>query len=61
MTKKRTTAKTKKLPLNFMQIGALADAFKSHPMSIIRWINSGDQRLTSDLAKQTLARVEKAL
>ena len=35
-------------------VGALADRFRSHPITIRRWCEKGDARLTSDLAKEVL-------
>lgn len=45
-TKARTYTET--------EIGLLADAFKKSGQTIKRWIKDGDDRLTSDKAKDAL-------
>ena len=37
-------------------IGALADAFHKSPLTIKRWIEKNDDRLTSEKAKKVFAR-----
>lgn len=51
---------TKKVPqvkpsLPFEVIGALADAFKKDPLTIKRWVDKDDDRLTTDKAKKVFA------
>lgn len=41
-----------KLEIPFRIIGALADAFKKSPLTIQRWVEADDSRLTSDKAKE---------
>ena len=48
----------KVLPFNVIQIGVLADAFKRSRLTIERWIEAGDDRLTSDKAKKALQKSE---
>lgn len=38
-------------------VGALADAFNTHFISIERWAAKGDDRLTSDKAKSVYAQL----
>lgn len=46
--------------LNNQQIGALADAFGRSLLTIKRWIQKNDDRLTSDKAKLALKNVKTA-
>lgn len=39
------------------EIGALADAFKKSLLTIQRWIEKNDDRLTSEKAKKALAKI----
>lgn len=41
------------------QVGALADAFKKSITTIQRWIESNDDRLTSEKAKTALSKLKK--
>ncbi|HYE53710.1 MAG TPA: hypothetical protein VD996_02670 [Chitinophagaceae bacterium] len=47
--------KTPKRTLPKKVIGALADAFDRSPLTIQRWVEKGDVRLTSDPAKKVFA------
>lgn len=50
MLQKSNNSDKPKLP--FEVIGALADAFDKSPLTIQRWVENGDDRLTSDKAKK---------
>ena len=41
------------------QLGALADAFGKSVLTMKRWAESNDDRLTSDRAKQAMAKFKK--
>ena len=49
-------AKDKRI-YNNIQIAAFMDAFGKSHLTIKRWINSNDDRLTSDKAKEALNKI----
>jgi len=46
---------TQPVTLPFEVIGALADKFKKDPLTIKRWVDRKDIRLTTDMAKEVFA------
>lgn len=49
-------ANSNKQELSQEVIGALADAFGKSALTIRRWVNKKDERLTSEKAKQVFSR-----
>jgi hypothetical protein len=52
MKHKNTGSKVKPAEFDKLTIGALADAFEKSYITIERWIESEDDRLTSEKAKE---------
>ena len=55
MAKQTKKVDQPKPTLPFEVIGALADTFGKDPLTIKRWIDAGDDRLTTDKAKKVFA------
>lgn len=54
MAKQEKKLRVMATALSHEVVGALADKFDSHPITIRRWCEKRDARLTSDLAKAVL-------
>jgi len=50
---------SKKSRYTNLEVGALADAFRKSIITIQRWIDKNDDRLTSDKAKSALKKVKR--
>lgn len=51
----KKTAEPESTGLPYEVIGALADRFKKSPLTIQRWVEARDDRLTSDKAREVFA------